>query len=408
MRRVKAETRVRRHAGGGPGLTGLALGLLSLGLFLGVVGQLGLLLGGLEFQSSREFLGRIRPTDGPSVVSLPADAPLERMHVQYGDRVYQGETVATLDTAVLDSTVYAVDLRLLADRFERQCLLSGSIPEAQLLAALDEDARAAADLALARCAAIGTDDVDMAARLTARAARKLGERARLTAHRDRMAKAAGVTPAGRATVDLFLDVASILLEREHADLLDRRAVHLAAAAAQTLARANALDAEILLLQTRLDRLEALRKAPRLLAPESGTIGRMRPVPAGQMAHDDVEIVEITPERQQIFEVQFLVPTSGADRLRPGQMVTFRLLGDIDAGRSFAGQVAGLSPAPGGDVAVQVTPTAESLAVLSDPDNRLALRGPDTASMIRVGMGTRNLGAALVGEMRRLIPGAFRL
>ncbi len=379
------------------------LGLTCLLLAGSAVG-----LGKITLPSHRQFSGELRPDRDPVALQLPAGAYLSRILVERGEMIRAGQTLATLDVAAMEARLAELERSIAADRLLRACLLGEETRIAP------RPARDSELQALLRSA-----QVDCEARQEARAAseaRIAAGRLILTERRDLLEDYLTVSALGAADAPpdpkavrrlLALAISRNLTDQSIAELNGRADSDRIAARRNTLEEVRGLSGRIAAALRQRAVLTRLLEAPRLLAPESGRINRVRPVQAGLSLDDPVDILEIVPGDSRAFIARFPAPDGMAGALPVGTPVRIRLMGAWDSAPPFTGRIDGISGDRGRGAMVEVRLSDDSIRHLSDPEDGIALRGAGTASAIQVRMADYRVDRLLAESLRGAAPGLSR-
>lgn len=372
--------------------------------------------------SSHQYAGTLTPDQDPTVIALPHDLPLDSILVEPGEQVKAGQTVALLDTAAMAARLEQTGREIIVASILRECLLGtefdSSEPEMPFgiftetapsqdlpFAEYDSETGILMRTALEDCRT--TQEADILQQTRLQQALKLMQSqiglidqklamvlgiSKKTTHKN------GVDPVVRAHASV-----SIALEKN-----------------QIVGRFQTLQTELQALKidqnrNRLDRIHQLSEgvaakltlqamlthylaAPRLLAPENGTVNRIRPIMVGKSYVGDESFIELRGEDAELFRAQMRIPFADHANLRPGTKVTIRLAGFRENGPNLEGQVAGLLQGQNvlGErhIVAEIELSQESQALLADPARGVALRGQTTASSIQVETPGKTLKAFL--------------
>ena len=389
--------------------------LLWLGWGLGALAVLAgsavLVAERLEVPTSRSFGGTLRPDRDPLAVHLPAGVPLQAVVVEPGEVVRAGQTLALYDRDAIAAELARLEREVVVAGLRRDCLLSAASGDAAPAPAkvirdgLAEDAGLDPETALQLRAALQ----DCRTRLAVRAA----ERDRLEAERARVAerhalverKLALVLSRPRSADPRLTAEASVTLALERNQLAARLDTLAAEARALKLAhdrdRIDEVDTiarEVAAVMQAQARLAAALASPRLAAPGDGTVGRIRPIPAGQTMSRDEPLMDIRAPGAEAYVAEIAMTAAQASAIPPGTPVRLALLGFPTPRPVLTGTIEGFTSATSASgttrVTARITLSPESLRTLANPAEGIALRGARTASTITVSLTPKSLANIL--------------
>lgn len=155
----------------------------------------------------------------------------------------------------------------------------------------------------------------------------------------------------------------------------------------------------------IDTLTAFLKTPRLVAPVTGIVTRLRDPGPGHRAINELRFIELTPAGGQGFRLAITVPPGEINRRRHGAKVELALAGAVGApplGGSLDLERRQLDAnAPPGTVLVNLS--ADAREWLASEEGTLALGGGATASLVR--LGETAFGNTLLRASHALTPKA---
>ncbi|RMH44582.1 MAG: hypothetical protein D6688_07715 [Alphaproteobacteria bacterium] len=374
-------------------------------------------LGEVRVSTSAEYVGQIRPARKIARVSIPAGTALAAVVVEEGEQVRLGQVVAVLDRTDLETQISSIDAEIDALVAEGECLSratggddapvgpgagNGAQPEHALRRAI----------ALRGCAL--DREADRRSReFLSSMAEAVGERRAMVLRRLSL----DLASARRDTLDLRekAEVARRAIRMGlAANLLREREVFLSAAIdaldlrreSARLERLEEISRKVQSLADRRRRLEARLAAPRLVAPGSGVVTRIRALPIGERFRAEVPFIEIAREAERQFLASVSVPLAQATALREGDPVELRPLGLARTGGLLRGTI-GLvpsSPEGGSDelIKIPIRLEAESAARLSSGPEGAAFNGLSMATVVRVRMAAAPFSVAARAATKELL------
>lgn len=391
----------------GPGLRRLAwLGAACLAGLLGYKAFV-LLSDRLQIATSRQFFGQLEPDQSPITVELPAGVPLAAILVQRGDRVLQGQTLAVFDRVALQAQIADQTRIIFVSQIWRACLLNAALPEPGFIEypALDLETRSQLRAALLQC----RTDLEDEAALRARLSRDLGLQAQeLDLLNKQLALLFNATTrplaaAARAASAIRLESDIRRVRSAQAALVDQAAQVKSARDRARIERLIRLATALAEARARRDALVRYDHAPRLAAPVAGRVVRTRAASLGVGYPAPVEIVELRDDQAAAYHVRLTLPRDMADALPVGKQVKLTLLGFLQMAAPLTGQVSAMHVNPDGKtLEAEVSLSDDSTAYLSDPENRIALRGHGTASRILAETVPESLRQILWAEALRAL------
>lgn len=402
--------------------TWVSLGLLAL-IALGALTVL--LAERIALPGTRVLGGTLRPDSDPAVVILPAGVPLDRVLVSPGEPVRAGQTVALFDRAAIAAELAHLERAIVAAAAYRECLLSAhqSAEEADdkedsrtpsrskhgpaTSPDLDPETELLVRAALETCQTEHAADALARARIEA-ASLRIAERISLLDRKIALLleRSDERTPRSRAadSLEAALERNALARQRDTLDL-ETRALRIDQHRAR-LARIREAGQEIADLRLRQARLAAALERPRLVAPDTGTVARVRVPPTGSPAHDDIAIAEIRPAGHTPYRATVPLSPAQAARLHPGTRVAITLLGFPPSAPRLEGVVERFSEASSESgltrIIATVALTEESAQILADPDSGIALRGSSTASTIALETPPKPVAGVLAGSLEKAL------
>lgn len=352
------------------------------------------------------FVGTLRPEREVSVVRLPAEVPLLSVLVEPGEPVRKGQTVALLDQAAIESRLVQIEREVKSNAIFRECLLApkGFQDDTVDASGYDAETQLLIREAVDACQAVlRRHDLD-ATRLT-EIEDLLRKRIDLIEKNLTLVLRAEQGPEDQAHQALDFALQKNRLQERLAQL--KAELHKERLAFDTERRDLQTDAAEKVAQLRHQRaiLTRFNKAPRLTAPQSGTVARVRPLLTGSPYHEVEELIELHDERHDSFEAEFAVSLKQAHALREGMDVSFRLLGYPQDGPVLHGHISALqsSEDPNAQVIARIALDQDSLKRLADPAGGIALKGQSTASAIHVSLADQTLSSALAQAVAAVVP-----
>jgi multidrug efflux pump subunit AcrA (membrane-fusion protein) len=355
----------------------------------GLVGLSMLALVRADIPSFQTYNGALRPDADPIVLSLPTSGILDQILVQRNDTVKAGQTIATLDVPAMQLRLDQVEAQLLHDSVLRDCLLNAppapNVPETDT--GLVGEQQVAFDLAIQECKALlSAEEVSLATLHTQRdyllrESKLLDDYLQLlTRNRDTVSREAQKGQVMRAVaLELTRNrVSSRISTLDHDIWQAKQDARLA-----RIDRVRQLSDDIYQKREMRGRLVALLDAPRLIAPESGQILRTRPTPPDAMAAAETEVIEMRSSDQRGYRAHFRVPDHLIHSVQPGLGVELQMVGLRDSAPPLSGSVSHMEADANGVMIAQIKLSPDSIALLDDPQTGIALRGRQTASVIRI-------------------------
>lgn len=372
-----------------------------------------------EVQERRSFEGVLRPVASPIGLSLPKHAPLRQILVSEGEIVRRGQTLAILDETALQNRHLELKRQLSEQRLLRECLspktnssfvdglqtvLSGDDMETRKRLALVGQDCMLRDATAAALMATAESDIEF---LSERA-RLLGSRIAVLVEQQNQG-APGAAGRARDAIETLLEKNTLEAELEKAK---------ETLTAQTLVRteirlkeALAITAQISALLEEQRQLKILLANPRLTAPVSGLVSRVRDPGEGHVPLHDIRIFEISRAGAGSFSLAISVPPDQISRLRNGAHVDVRLVGQptvapfggtIDLERQQRRPLGRRAPAAAG--AIMVNLDGESQLRLRSGIRTVSLGGSATASDVTVTVGATRLRHLLGRAFTDAFPG----
>lgn len=372
--------------------------------------------------SSHHYAGTLTPDQDPTVIALPHDLPLDSVLVEPGEKVKAGQTVALLDTAAMTARLEQTEREIIVSSVLRECLLGTEfdLPALEMPSESSTESSLLYDLPFAGSGS-ETGILMRAALEDCRTTQEAD-----TLQQTRLQQGLRLMQSQIGLIDQKLAmVLSVPKRRKQKGGVDpvvraHASVSIALEKNQLLGRFQTLQTELQALKidqnrNRLDRVHQLSEnvaamltlqamlthylaAPRLLAPENGTVSRIRPIMVGKLYSDDESLIELRGESAELYRAEMRIPFSDHAVLRPGTKVTIRLAGFRENAPRLVGQVAGLTQGQNvrgeRQIVAQIELSQQSQALLADPARGVALRGQTTASSIQVETPPKTLKAFL--------------
>lgn len=363
-------------------------------------------IGAQTVQPQARFVGELRADQEPFTVSLPAGIPIDEILVDRGDEVKAGQTIATLDKNAVRAAKERLENETAALVVERRCLLDPDIFDGMdgvSLDALDEMDQLIG-IALRSCRLFDAEDAGGMAKLAEDRALLIAKRHRLlrkqrevVVSNELMQEGSKDLGALETALNLELQITETLLE-ENAQLAKVTELQLASEAAK-LDRLRALSLSIAENDDLLSRLDAVLETPRLYAPRDGRVQRVRALQRGRSVPVDTTLVDISPSDGTAYQVRFQTAHNPLAPFDVGQVVTMRPLGVLESlDQNLSGRISHVgTAAPGADVqqlSIHVALSEGSQALLQSETSRISLIGPETASIVEVGLPVQAVGTAL--------------
>ncbi|KCV82257.1 response regulator containing a CheY-like receiver domain and an HTH DNA-binding domain [Actibacterium atlanticum] len=401
MSRTKLEYAPTSPLGWRPVFWVVAAGMMLLTMFMGLrwgIDQ-------VNVPRTDLFAGTLRPERERAVVHLPAEVPLLSVLVEPGEEVRKGQTVALLDQAAIESRLLQIDRQIKSNAIFRECLLapSGFAFDPGVDQGFDSETQLLIREGIDTCQSTleryetRVNRMDDVRDLLRKRLSLLEKNLTLVLQQEDAAE-----PQAHQALEIALQKNRLheRLAQLDAEQLDARETY------DEDRRTQQTSAAELVAQLRHQRavLTRFKEAPRLTAPQKGTVARVRPLLAGNAYSESEDLIELHDERQSSFEAEFVVTLQQAHAMSEGMRVSLNLLGYREDGPILRGTVAAMQTDPDGkQVLAQVALDAESLERLADPAGGIALKGRSTASAISVSLADQSLAEALQNAVFQTVP-----
>lgn len=353
-------------------------------------------------QSEHRYIGSVRPGRNPISVKLPAGAVLDQILVSYGETVFKGQTVATLDVSTLNVTRQQVVQLIAVQSQYLGCLTDW---ENRNEPAVEFSNLIADRVALAeqRCQIARDKNAVEIRILKEKSENLLSERALLNSYITLVAAPENVSNAVLAQRALGLQISVNNIDMQLIEITGligeserNQQAFIALEIEQILS--ERLDSE-----QKLSEIEAFLAEPRILAREDGKINRTRPVSERKALAFDVEIIEIIPIDQAFFVAEFNLPADAATDIPIGTELDFQVLGTIWSRIPYHGVVDSYGPAGNNQILLRIELTPDSVLRLAEPANGIAIYGAETTSFIEIKQQDYAAFAALRDSFLALFP-----
>lgn len=346
--------------------------------------------------SYRSYTGELRPTHAPSTLSLPTGAFVDEVLVERNEVVRKGQTLITLDTEAMATRLRLLDEDLRQDRLLQHCLLSD--PDAlNLSSVLDSDppqetetppVETGLSLTLETCATHHQQAQAVELELQETLAVLDEEKSLieqyirlLTAPRSEKLPSEEEEKIARQALAFAL--ARNQLDAQRVALHQKARTALADLQATRVRRAQEIAERLQAGEALRAQLQAHLAVPRLQAPESGQVVRVRHLPSGTEIHEETEILEVRPKKTRGYAAHFTIPPEHLEGLEQGAEVRLQLYGMPGQRGLLRGAIDAVSLDVAGRPQASVVLDEDSTTKLDDPRTGIALRGPGTASVIYV-------------------------
>lgn len=427
-RRSDTPKEVRRPVGAG-GLSSALMWALAgpLACFALLAGTIWLTWG-IPVQNETQLRGVLRPVATPIGVDLPEFAVLDQIVVSQGDVVRKGQSLALLDISDMRQRHDQLLESIAIARIKRHCMTASDNAEFHAAMSLLLQERAKPRGGNSTLAGEQLRASDAAVSVFEETVRDEGMSCTLAnaAWDALQTHEAQKLQASEERLDLLSRKIAVLVERQSlANLSAEAKSELAVEALETLLARNALeaahiDAVALAEASRLERsnrraeqaqeitdeiagmlaesaeIASLLEEPRLTAPVTGVITRLRDPGPGHRAISDLRFVELTRAGGQGFRLAITVPPGEVGRLRHGAKVELALAGAVGApplGGSLDLERRQVDPDdPPGTVMVNLS--ADARRWLASDRGTVALGGGATASLVRVSFDDTAFGETI--------------
>lgn len=381
--------------------------IVACGCVWSVVSAAILFLGGVSDASRHKFVGSLSPIAAPVSVSIPKGTYLKEILVARNEAVYAGQTVALLDVAAMNAHVQHLETQLQRDSALRDCLLR--------LKSKGSDFGSSAitkngELKKNSSCAAETEALQAAERAQEEALRLLQADQALL---EQLSQVLQHAPEGESKPQLPGESVRQILSVQFArNRLVERKLKLESQnriAQQDIRRDLEKRLADLTKTLRMNAdtrrtLRSLVEEPRLLAPESGQVVRLRRFPIGHMAVEDTEFLEIRPSDSQGYAAKFVVAEAYREFVRQGQSVTMKLVGMSSRAPTLHGEISHFETTDVGLVHAHISLRPESVVALDDPSNGIALRGDSTSAVIQIEFASHNALQTVKVELTELLNG----
>lgn len=361
-----------------------------------------------DIPSYQSFQGVLRPGTNPVVLSLPPSSALEAILVNRGDKVRRGQTIALLDVAAMERQKTRIEETIFEAMLVRDCLVSYS--SEPLVTPDSDDAKKRGNFlvekqhsAPSECTVFvkgiqaGSIELQDRKAVLENEVSLLDHYLRLvTEKHQNETRAEG---KNRALKAVSLDLARNRVKRKLIDLEREIARFEQNATQKALEMVEASNERIAENQDRLTMVSYHLKKPRIVAPATGKVLRIRPTPRELLVQAATDIVEIRSADHRGYHAQFEVPEHLASGLTPGTHVAMRFLGAGFSAPNVTGEITDLENAPNGNVLAHIGLDPESVAWLDSPNTGIALRGRSTATRVLARKVDFNPATALAQRLR---------
>lgn len=210
---------------------------------------------------------------------------------------------------------------------------------------------------------------------------------------------AGADPTDQAQTVIALALARSVVDERRLEVRRQAETEALEARRALLAHSRTLGTEVRELQALRSLLIRYAEAPRLTAPQTGTVVRIRGARPGVVFPKTAELMSLAPEGDLQLEAMILMPPAAAARVLPGDPVAIRLPSQLAPGGPLEGQIGGPTPLPpplGGLDRVALAVEVADPTALADAGRGLALIGRGTSAEIEVHLAEASL-ATLLGR-----------
>lgn len=340
---------------------------------------------------TRTYSGRFSPTGRKVHLAVPADVPLARILVAEGEEVHAGQRLASFDAQALAESIDRISLQILLKNAEIECLLNKTtLPDENVNElGLSVEARLAFQAMFRECQLVhrqfGLQRSDLQRQIETMKTRADLAARTLVTNRSLREQMSVEEIALRVAVEKQRFAANI-------DALELLLVNLSAeqegAILQQVAEIRQLVEE---LSGVLTNLERSAEEPWLIAPESGRIHRVRPVPEQTVFPRETEILTLKGDQTSLLEAYAHFPSKHAKRFESGDAVQVKLSGIPVTADPLTGHIAGIYDTPG-QTGSGISTTVEVLVDLQDIQN------PQLRELVERQMDTGQTGGNLTFEM----------
>lgn len=341
-----------------------------------------------EFSPSSAYTGAVQVAATPLQVKLPISATIESILVEPTDHVLAGETLVTYDVANLLRRKDAVSEQILARSQLLDCL-SRSEKLGADAASLPKNDQRLPNPDLMECS---QNREEMAARLDRFDQELLilkGKKQLLDGYLSEINFGTG---AGNGSMQraLALSMARNRLEERVLKIArERQLIESESERARIRDVRRVMNDIENLIETK-DRLEVLVSEPRILAPQSGNITRVRQTRSDAEFPANETLIEMVGEEAPRFVAWFLFPLDAGPQINIGASVGIQLLGGLDFPHLLTGTVEQIKPADAHQIKAIVTLSDQSDRVLAANPLGTTLQAPGTTISARVQLGSRQL------------------
>lgn len=275
--------------------------------------------------SSKTFLGKMTSQMQPVRVDLPAGVVVEDVLVSDGDTVRRGQTLLSFDQQAMEAALAELQDLNLKDQATLRCLFSENDGEAVL------SSSGPSIKPMEACQKILKEHKRLTQVFDAHTKKSKQEISLIDQYLD---EATGLhrlqkdAPQAQLLLDRILALswtkanmenAQDLSMIEHQDAIHELSVKRFELIASTQ---NAMRNR----QARISELRAILETPRLHAPMSGKIIRLRRPPLGEFLQTDTEVLSLLPQRELGYSVHFPLEDKDAEQFMLGDTITLETIG----------------------------------------------------------------------------------
>lgn len=366
----------------------LAMGLLPLGGFA--------MQGAWQKQvpSQHEFLGSLRSTATPLSISLPAVSAVSEVLVATGDVVRSGQTLVSLDAVAMQREHEAIEHQKKLDQNLLRCLFKLSndhenMVEIATKAPLPE-----------RCSDLRARERSIRDNFTATRDASLAQISLIDTYlatATQIQRSAENSDQAQAVLDRILGLSLTKASLEK-NLNRARLEHQAMRAAIYAERAKLVtetQAGLRLREQELVSLSALINDPRIHAPFSGKVIRVRRIPTGAPSEDPSELIALLPQRVAGYSITFDLSSQRAEAVRIGDTMRLTVIGLPLLKSSLQASVTRISETGGGLTVHADLTSASTQQLAASPYSRQILANSSAVSVRLTGapvaLSERSLG-----------------
>lgn len=347
-------------------------------------------LRGLEVPSQHIYTGTLAPKASPIAVLIPARTAMTELLVEPSDRLRKGQTILVLDQGLIGTELAKLRAEQAEAQAELVCL------EALITDPKSIDERVVIPQNLGHssppqdrsCAAMQQQLTEISERLANGQNKTGAEIALIDEYLNQIAAQTDLNRdpiINREQIDraFALSLTKIDLEHQSATQLRIAKSERAAISLARDKRVAGLKIKMHAQASEITLFEALHEAPRVQAPLSGRVQRLRPLPLGVQVQTDTEVLSILPTTSAGYRVHFDIPETTAGFASLGQNVHVKIIGLPDFDMALSAQITNISPQDNERLMITADLNAEASQVLANSPYSRQVQANDSAVSVRI-------------------------